>query len=76
MKNPEIISGKEDSTKVMNSPDCTDPELHTDKTAPDKDVDKTVKNDSGKSKLEINPDSTGIDTKANKTKKETEIVRK
>ncbi|MBI5539442.1 MAG: hypothetical protein HY951_05240 [Bacteroidia bacterium] len=37
----------------------------------DNDADKTVKRKSfEKTKLEINPDSTGIDTKADKTKKE------
>lgn len=61
----------EKAEKHSRSPDFTDPDTDSDKTADDDDADDTVKKEnSGKSKLEINPDSTGRDTQADKTKKE------
>ena len=53
------------------SPDFTSPETNSDKSGDDNDADRTVKRKKNwKSKLGIDPDSTGIDTKADKTKKE------
>ena len=55
----------------LHSADFTSPDTNSDKTENDDDADKTVKrNKSWKSKLGDDPDTTGIDTKADKTKKE------
>lgn len=71
MKNYDSLKNNKLNKVRLASPDFTSPDIGSDKTMPDKDADKTVKNKSKKSKLEINPDSTGGDTKADKTKKET-----
>jgi hypothetical protein len=47
------------------------PDINSDKTSKDDDADKTIKrNESWRSKLDIDPDSTKTDNKSDKTKKE------
>jgi hypothetical protein len=58
-------------TKQSATPDFTSPDKDSDKTSKDDDADETVKKIApSKSKLQIDPDSTGGDTKADKTKPE------
>lgn len=65
------LSKKSEEKKKIHSADFTSPDVDSDKSGDDNDADNTVKrNKSWKSKLGIDPDSTGIDTKADKTKKE------
>jgi len=53
------------------SGDFTSADNDADKTSSDNDADETVKRKKSlKSKLEVPPDSTGGDTKADKTRKE------
>ena len=72
MKNSTSLRLKriiEKLTKI-SSTDFSGPDIGADKTKPDNDSDNTIKKIApGKSKLEINPDSTGIDTKADKMNK-------
>lgn len=73
MKNKATPTSKKSGShnKRMRSADFTSPDINADKTERDDDADKTVrKNKEAKSKLEVNPDTTGIDTKADKTKQE------
>jgi hypothetical protein len=59
---------KPGSTSSVKDGDNTLPDKGADKTSPDNDADKTIKKSVHvRSKLEVKPDSTGIDTGADKT---------
>ncbi len=69
-KNITVSKQLETKNEITHrSDDFTSPDKDADKTSEDDNADKTIKkNKRSRSKLEINPDSTGIDTKADKTK--------
>ena len=78
MKNNISLRLKKISEKLnkIRSADFSGPDIGADKTRPDSDSDNTIKKIApGKSKLEVNPDSTGIDTKADKMNKPKAITR-